>query len=909
MSLRTFDSEVINLRTFDGETLYDIIESDVIDTHTSTPSSALEMADGTAAAPGLYFDSDVDTGFYRLSANTLGISTAGALAASFAAAGFISKHVIKNASGSAGSPSYTFEAETNTGMYWDVGTIGFSRNGISILTMTSALTSQIHMIIDSTNTEALLIRKDGDTGDIFTVDTSTPLITCGANMLLPSGTAAAPSIRLNDTDTGIFSSITGQIDFTCNGGSRISINGNGDLLFTSQSRGLITNNYVGTFIIQQGVSNQKLQLRKVNDGGGIGFSTDNGVSDFALFQAALSTFQCALVIDTSTAEALLIRQNGDTGDIFTVDTSTPLITAGATFVLPAGSAAAPSLRFSDTGTGLYRTSLNRFAITSAGVQQIEFSDVGTYTSSLLQIKITDVEALAVRDALDNDIFVVNSTQPQVLFPQGTVSSPGLAFHGDANTGFYSVADDIYLSLAGVNRMSFTTSLASIEVATVIDLTGTEAFLVRKNADGGDIFTVDTTNERTIVNGITPELYIGNGTTTTQADLNFYMASGQCLIRTYEGATLRSYIGYTASTGVLGLNNAQANKPIVLATNGTSTDICFSNDQGSTYFATFRTSSSTLESSLAIDIDSANALRVRKNGALGDVFVVDTVSSLATCAALTSTGVITANGASSQTYTYGYLNSAGATGTTSGTTTYSVIATNKIKASEFHAVSSKKIKTIQASLDDADTMAEAIALFESIPLSKYVYTDSQIHDSYTHYGLIAEDMPNGIYTDASQLGYVPNIFAFGEVEDVDEDGVASIKLKDKEIDIAKLTNLENLLVFESEDNGKTFTKKEALTGLSVGKKALRGQMEDQKPRKAQETRFPETVVDENGNESKVDVPATPRRNRKGSTLFIYGTQETIPNIAKNNYFELAACVVKSLLVEVDALKARVAALES
>lgn len=43
-------------------------------------TAALELANGTVAAPALSFDSDVDTGLYRSAANTLGIATGGAAA-------------------------------------------------------------------------------------------------------------------------------------------------------------------------------------------------------------------------------------------------------------------------------------------------------------------------------------------------------------------------------------------------------------------------------------------------------------------------------------------------------------------------------------------------------------------------------------------------------------------------------------------------------------------------------------------------------------------------------------------------------------------------------------------------------------------------------------------------------------
>lgn len=520
MSLRTFDSEVINLRTIDGETLYDIIESDVIETHTTTPSSALEMASGTAAAPGLYFDADPDTGFYRVSANTLGLASGGVQTASFSTSAFISKYQLRAPTGSAGTPSYSFEADTATGMYYDSGTqsINYSRNGINFLTLISTgITSQAGITVDVDNASALLIRKNGAAGDIFTVDTSSSLVKCGGQLQIPTGSLSAPGIAFSsDTDTGIYSEGTNLINLVAGGSS---------------------------------------------------------------------------VLRCSTAAL-----------------TAPL----------------------------------RFEITTSSSQAL----------------------YVYNDVTDEAIFTVDATAKQILCPIGTVSAPGIAFEADPNTGFYSVADDLYLSLAGVERASFTTSLASLQLPMVIDATSAEAFLVRadgdtgdiftvdtstprvkcdgklwvditdteafivgKNADGGDILTVNTTSERVTVDGTTPELYIGNGTSTTQNDLNFYVSSGTSLVRWYEGATLRAYIGHGTATGTLSIINSQANKPITLATNGTSTDIQFSNDQGSTAFATFRTSSASFQSSILVDNTSTEALLIRKDADAGDVFTVDTTNSV------------------------------------------------------------------------------------------------------------------------------------------------------------------------------------------------------------------------------------------------------------------------------------------
>ncbi len=126
---------------------------------------------------------------------------------------------------------------------------------------------------------------------------------------------------------------------------------------------------------------------------------------------------------------------------------------------------------------------------------------------------------------------------------GAVGAPSLNFTNSPTTGLYSITNDINFALSGTNYVSFTSSLATIEMPTVIDTTSATAFLVRANNSGGDKFTVNTTSERVIVDGTTPELYIGNGTTTTANDLNFYISAGSSLIRWYEGATLRAYMGH------------------------------------------------------------------------------------------------------------------------------------------------------------------------------------------------------------------------------------------------------------------------------------------------------------------------------------------------------------------------------
>lgn len=83
----------------------------------------------------------------------------------------------------------------------------------------------------------------------------------------------------------------------------------------------------------------------------------------------------------------------------------------------------------------------------------------------------------------------------------------------------------------------------------------------------------------------------------------------------------------------------------------------------------------------------------------------------------------------------------------------------------------------------------------------------------------------------------------------------------------------LLCYGSEDEGKTFSKFEVVENL--------------------------TVID--NSHLTAYLPDYQSYDHTGLTLLVYGTMETIPNIAKNNYFELTACVVKNLLDRIEILE--------
>lgn len=132
---------------------------------------------GTAAAPALTFASDTDTGFFRTSANVLGVAAGGSSVGTFSSAGFtgatVGAHngtvgattpaagsfttlgatgVTTLAVGAVGTPSLTFTGDTNTGVYW-VGADSFAlvANGVAQATIT---TGGINGVIGATTAAA-----------------------------------------------------------------------------------------------------------------------------------------------------------------------------------------------------------------------------------------------------------------------------------------------------------------------------------------------------------------------------------------------------------------------------------------------------------------------------------------------------------------------------------------------------------------------------------------------------------------------------------------------------------------------------------------------------------------------------------------------------------------------------------
>lgn len=95
---------------------------------------AIGYADGVETAPGIAFETDRDTGFYRVAENYLGLSIGGVFRATWSVTSVEVNLPFRTAVGSAAAPSHSFFTDTDTGMYrTGPDALGFATGGIERL--------------------------------------------------------------------------------------------------------------------------------------------------------------------------------------------------------------------------------------------------------------------------------------------------------------------------------------------------------------------------------------------------------------------------------------------------------------------------------------------------------------------------------------------------------------------------------------------------------------------------------------------------------------------------------------------------------------------------------------------------------------------------------------------------------
>ena len=209
--------------------------------------------------------------------------------------------------------------------------------------------------------------------------------------------------------------------------------------------------------------------------------------------------------------------------------------------------------------------------------------------------------------------------------------------------------------------------------------------------------------------------------------------------------------------------------------------------------------------------------------------------------------------------YGYLSSNGSTGQATGQNSYSINCTNRIKASEFDAVSSKKIKNVLGRGKEIEHTA--IELFKKIPLFKYKYKDTIKEGNADHYGVIAEELAEVIpaFVNMQDEGWIPNIY-------------------------------KNCIAEKGLDNSYKLYFDEKLENIEGSR--LKLIFRDKEGEKNAEVRITEITAD---SLSVICYEKLPK------DIFAYGTYSKCPTVSKQKVFELGLVALQNIIKRVESLE--------
>ncbi len=227
---------------------------------TNLPAS--NFASGNATTPTITFTSDTDTGLSNPVSNNIAFIANGSQVAIMAEDRLTmsSGSIIQNTQGLAGTPSYTFGADTNTGMYHHASdTVGFTTGGTSRLQVASTAITPLVAIrnIDGTSAApAYSFTSDTNSGiyspaademgmvvggtEITRFDLTDFALEMRPNMQLKLSenlNANAPGIAFDgDENTGMFQGGADTLGFSTGGVARLTLNSTG----TTVNTGVLT---------------------------------------------------------------------------------------------------------------------------------------------------------------------------------------------------------------------------------------------------------------------------------------------------------------------------------------------------------------------------------------------------------------------------------------------------------------------------------------------------------------------------------------------------------------------------------------------------------------------------------------------------------------------------------------------
>jgi hypothetical protein len=421
--------------------------------NTLTLTGAISAASGSAGAPEYSFTTDLDTGFYRVGADNLGLATGGVKRVQISSTDLnvntgitiAGANQLKTANGSAATPSHSFNGDLDTGMYRiGADTIGITTGGTKRVEIKAAgviVNTALTVTTSATITNALTANT------VSATQTVTTQTVTSNTVILGSGTASSPPIRFTgDLDTGIYRVGADSLGFTAAGIKRFEVKSTG-----LNSNVSLTMAGVSTIL----ASNGSLTLPSY---------TFAGDADTGLYHVGADSVGIT-VGGNKRFEVKSSGVNANTTLTASALVSTTAVTSGA------GSTTTASYNFaSDPNTGMYQVGPDNVGIVAGGTKR-------------LHVSTTEINA---------NVSVVMGGQNQIKAANGTVSSPGVSFNSDSDNGMYLVGlNSIGLVAGGTKRVEIKSTGVNANIA--VSMGGQNQFL---SANGtvslpGQAFTSDT----------------------------------------------------------------------------------------------------------------------------------------------------------------------------------------------------------------------------------------------------------------------------------------------------------------------------------------------------------------------------------------------------------------------------------
>lgn len=285
---------------------------------TSGTATAVSASNGTVAAPSIAFANSTGSGLYRIGADDIGLAIAGTKTVEYKAAG------VSYLNGTAAAPTVSAIAENTTGIYFATGVFGITAAGTQVANFSSA--GILNNVAGAAGTPSYSYVGNTNTGEYMTGTTTTSALNYACNgvlqgswttagVLVKAGSAAAPSICIGSTTT------TGFWQDTTNVGTGWSSAGVQKIAFGSTAAVINAGRASYEFVV---LDNAAANALRVVPAGGIQMGTVaiNTAVDQCLVSAVSAANVNVMTFNQGNATKQILNFVGTTGTVGTNSIST-----------------------------------------------------------------------------------------------------------------------------------------------------------------------------------------------------------------------------------------------------------------------------------------------------------------------------------------------------------------------------------------------------------------------------------------------------------------------------------------------------------------------------------------------------------------------------------------------------------